>query len=624
MKKLIVVLLLLIVTVGAAVWFYLRRPAPRAAELLPDTTLLFLRIPDFARARHEFRQTGAYRLWEEPAVRAFLEKPLAALDAAVGAPHVTNNQRARDLILDTLQGEVFLAVTRFSPLMPSQPGLVFGTDTKQNLLQTKLVVGTFERNIRKQQPAGALVTKKYLGHEYTAWRRDETNTICYGFLKSLFLITLQEDVYRDLIARHAQAKPASTLAGHAAFQSFLNQMQSGDQFAAFLNFQPITALLAPLLAFQNQGTSALQKLAAIQSTGLILNFAGSQIHERRITRYAPGAHTPTAPIARRTLAFTQPDTLAYLASATDLASFYTETATALVQAGLPKPAAVINNLERDLRRANIRLTDDVLAKLGPETAWIVNWRPTARAPEVAYIATVRDPDRGAFDKVLDVLATHLLAAAELDAPWNVTEHRGHSLRSLVIGAATIAPTYVLTDEFFILALTPDFARALLDQLANPKPTLTGSPDFQKATAHLPGTVTDFSYVDLRALYPHLTGLTRELPPNEFLDLSQLPDEAVVTKHLAPFVAATTGTAEATVTHSSSPIGSPLGLVAGVAAGFLINRAAILPNGAMPFLDTDARRAPRGNPPAASPTPPTVFAAPPLQLSLEAPAETPPP
>jgi hypothetical protein len=137
-------------------------------------------------------------------------------------------------------------------------------------------------------------------------------------------------------------------------------------------------------------------------------------------------------------------------------------------------------------------------------------------------------------------------------------------------------------------------------------------------------VTDFSYVDLRALYPHLSGLTRNWPASDYWDPSRLPDESAVARHLTPYVAATTGSADATITHSYSPVGTPLGWMAGLVAGLLANRAAILPDAAMPFLDTGLRRRPTENPPAASPTPPTVFAAPPLQLSLEAPLQNPPP
>ncbi len=628
MKKLIVVLLLLIVAAaGGLVYYFLYRPAPHAAELVPDSTLLFLRVPNFTKAREDFRQTAAFALWEEPSVRAFLEEPLKALDQSIGAPHITNNKRARDVIVDTLQGEVFLAVTYINPLAPTQPGLIFGTDTKTKLLQTKVIVSTFERNFRKQNPTAKLINKKYLGVDYSAWQRDRATTICYGFLHSMFVITLGEDVFRDAVARFVQhRRDTPTLAGTPAFQSFLQETSADSDFTAYLNFKPITSLLGPLLAFQNQGAEALGKLAAIQSMGLSMNFTDGNIHERRITRYDPQGHTATTPITRKTLAFTSPATIAYLASASQLAQAYTEITGALAQSGMAKATAAIADFERDVRRGKVRLQEDLLQKLGPEAAWVLNWRESAEVPDLAYVTELKDAAtaRPAFDKVFDVLAPTVLRMFDLTAPWDETSYRGHTLRSLVIGAGTIAPTYVLTDEFFILALKPDSARELLDQIAEHKPTLAANPEFQRATKPLPGQTTEFSFIDLRALYPHLTGLAQRLPESPILDMRKLPDAAAIGKHLLPFVSATTSSAEAEITHSYSPFGTPIGIVAGVVAGALANQALTLPDAPTASSGRLDRPWQNGNQMAGSQTPGQIFAAPPLRLSLEPPAQIPPP
>src|ERR1017187_10624643 len=90
MKKVIAVLLLLIVVVTAAlIFFTFGKPAPRAASLLPESTLAFIDIPDLSKSRTEFTKTEFYALWHEPEVQAFLAKPLAALREmapSVGAP----------------------------------------------------------------------------------------------------------------------------------------------------------------------------------------------------------------------------------------------------------------------------------------------------------------------------------------------------------------------------------------------------------------------------------------------------------------------------------------------------------------------------------------------------------
>src|SRR5258707_6194811 len=41
------------------------RPTPRAADVLPESTLVFARAPQFARSVAEFQQTAAYALWQD-------------------------------------------------------------------------------------------------------------------------------------------------------------------------------------------------------------------------------------------------------------------------------------------------------------------------------------------------------------------------------------------------------------------------------------------------------------------------------------------------------------------------------------------------------------------------------
>src|SRR5579863_7980597 len=113
MKKVIAVVLLLIAAVTAAIiCFTFGRPAPRAASLLPESTLAFVDIPDLSKSRVEFTKTEFYALWHEPEVQALLARPLAALrEASTSAGAPKDVDTIGGLVFDAIQGEVFLAVT---------------------------------------------------------------------------------------------------------------------------------------------------------------------------------------------------------------------------------------------------------------------------------------------------------------------------------------------------------------------------------------------------------------------------------------------------------------------------------------------------------------------------------
>jgi hypothetical protein len=68
---------------AAAVWVIGRiQLANRLAavpELLPETTLALIEVPDFLRARTQWHGSDLCQIWREPTVQAWLQKPLARL-----------------------------------------------------------------------------------------------------------------------------------------------------------------------------------------------------------------------------------------------------------------------------------------------------------------------------------------------------------------------------------------------------------------------------------------------------------------------------------------------------------------------------------------------------------------
>ena len=71
--------MLIVVVTAVLVYLAFSKPAPRAASLLPESTLVFLDIPDISKSRTEFANTEFYALCHEPEVQAVLAQPLAAL-----------------------------------------------------------------------------------------------------------------------------------------------------------------------------------------------------------------------------------------------------------------------------------------------------------------------------------------------------------------------------------------------------------------------------------------------------------------------------------------------------------------------------------------------------------------
>jgi hypothetical protein len=144
------------------------------------------------------------------------------------------------------------------------------------------------------------------------------------------------------------------------------------------------------------------------------------------------------------------------------------------------------------------------------------------------------------------------------SPWDETETAGQKLRTVRVGAGLFAPTYVTTDHFFILASTPDYARALLSQAKDSKPTLATSTTYQQSMSRLPASGISYGYADLRGLFEPLYTMARrgvsQIRGNAFVDIGKLPPSEAIAKHLFPFVSTTVAGPQDATSTSFSPLG----------------------------------------------------------------------
>ena len=616
MKKVILLIVVFAVAVAVAlVYFTYTKPAPKAAALLPESTLLFVEVPDFPRARAQFNSTQAYALLQESEVQEFLAAPRAALANALGLGDAGGMD---EILLRALQGDVFVAVTRLGTASPQpQPRFVFGSDVKRKRLEATAAVAHLEHRFTAANPGASVSQKKYFGVRYTHWQLPDGHQFCHAFLNSLLIIAVDEDDIRDIITRFAgQAPPDSaSLASSAKFENARRQMPAEHALFAYLNVEPLLGLVGPLLALAPQSAGMFQKLVRIQAAASSVTFAGDLVEDVGLVAYS-GADAPSAPASpRKTLALTSPDTSFYSVRSVDWSATYAQVMNTVAHSGNATLSVSAAQFEKAVRSQGVRIREDLLAQLGPETAIIATWRPGAQFPDLAIVAGFDNTpeSRRSVDAVLDALKDATLGGDD-QVPWEESSYRDETLRTVRV-AGSIAPTYVIVDKFFFLALTPDYARALLGQLKDGKKTLAASPAFGRLTKRLPHAGTTLTYCDLPPVYGQLYALAHAnvstTDTNQFFKLAKLPRAETITNHLAPYASVTVETETSSKTTTLSPLGKPLTLLVGVAGGigaaqpFLAHLPLNLIPG-MPTMssDTGVRPRPRGNRTAPSQTPPT--------------------
>jgi len=620
MRKIVVILLLFTAVVAAVLlYFMLGKPAPKAASLLPESTLLFLDVPDFSQARDDFAKTELYALWHEPEVQAFLEKPLAAVQgmaADLGAPREANG--LGNQILNAMQGEAFFAVTHVTIFPAFSPGLVLGVDARHKRMEATAALYALENNLKRSYPKGRFQDKKHLGVKYSVWEPQPGVQVCHAWLNSLVVFTLGEDALRDVIACYVGQPPRDfkPLAASAKYENVLGHAPKHNEFLAYLNTEELLNLLGPLLALAPQTSRMFENLARIQTSASSMAFLDGGIEDVGFVGYSKPEAKPTPPTRRKTLALTSPDTLVYCVRSADLAALYDDAMQSLSQSGSASVMPALTQFEQALSNRGIHIREDVLQKFGPELALMAHWPSGAPAPTLAVVSEIADASaiRPAVDGVMDALKEATLGD-DTRFPWDETEYAGLKLRTVHIGGPVLAPTYATTDQFFILASTPDGARELLARTKEAGPTLTKSELYTRSMMRLPTNGSSYVYANLRGLFEPLyvqgtPGLSR-LGTNDFLDLTKLPRSETIAKHLFPLVSATVSEPQQTTTISFSPFGKPLLLATGIGATLWVGNtfAPTLQQYINPAVSTKpsgtaARSAPRENQTATSQTLPT--------------------
>ncbi len=572
MKRVVIVLLLLTAVVTAVLVYYaLDRPAPEAAHLLPESTFLFVDIPNFPQARADFAKTELYALWHEPEMQSFLEQPLTALRDALaqwGAPQEKNE--LANVLLDAMQGEVFFAITRITVFPTFNPGLVLGVDVRHKRIQTAAGLRTLESRLKQSYPQGKFQDKKYLGVKYSMWETQPGVQICQASLHSLVVFALGEDTLRDVIACYAGQPPRDfePLAASAKYQNVLRHASQNNEFLAFLNVEELLNLIGPLLALAPQTSGMYQNFARFRASAASMTFLDGGVEDIGFVAYSSATPKPTPATHRKTLALTTPETLVYAVGSADMATTYNTAMQSLSQSGNANLMLATTQFQQALRSRGFRIREEVLQKLGPEFAIITRWRTGAPAPDFAVVGEIADAatTRPALDGVMNALKETALGD-DIQFPWDETEFAGQKLRTVHVGTGILAPTYVTTDQFFILASTPDDARELLAQARDAKPTLARSELYVQSMKRLPANGSSYIYADLRGLFEPLyasgkLGMSK-MDTNAFVDMTKLPRSETIARHLFPFVSATVTEPQQETTISFSPFGKPLLLAAGV-------------------------------------------------------------
>src|SRR5947207_8472127 len=159
MRGILFILIALAVAAFAG-WYYWqfsqRLSSAPVAVLLPRETIFLAQIPDFNRARDEWRRCDVYQLYQEHAVQDFLRKPLG------NAPKIDAVSQTLLEIEQLAPKNAFVALTSIEN---NNPKVVGGFRFRGSQEEAEGITGKWRLMLMGQNSSLKLEKVQYQGHE---------------------------------------------------------------------------------------------------------------------------------------------------------------------------------------------------------------------------------------------------------------------------------------------------------------------------------------------------------------------------------------------------------------------------------------------------------------------------
>ena len=582
---------LLLVLCGAAlaggIWLAingsLRAESAPVTALLPRDTLAMVHLPNFSETRTQWHESDLYKLWSEPAVQEFLQKPLAQ------APDFGSVRDRMQELEELGLKDGFLALTAWAN---NEPKLAGGFRFKGSATDAERVVGKWRERAQQNAPDAAKEIIKHRHHRLEVVRHGAI-TVATAYHDDWFFAANDVEVLKTLLDRaDGTLQDDQTLAREENFVAASRHMP--ESYAA-MAYGRLDRYFERLSAKLPQGTLSgenLDKVRQIRSAAAATRFENGKIRDVFFVAMPKGGDA--VELTRASLSIATKESFLYVASFLDLANQLSGTSA--------PPATVPGALQRvmDSLAASGITSAEWNNAFSSEFGVIGDWPENSRLP--ALFATLPVKDAATANRIV----TALTSAAGEEARWTTSAADGVQYYSLppTNPMVPVSPTIGVTNNLLIAGIDQNSVQAATTRITGGNSELADSRTFTEAAALVPEAKQSFTYVDTALLYTRLDAAVRPMlvmaaafvpAIAQAVDLSRLPPSEVVTRHLSPVVISQSYQDDGYVTESIGPVSI-------FHAGVGIARATGA--GAAWYRQTTS-----GVPPTANPPAPTILPSP---------------
>lgn len=573
--KRFLLLLVLGAAVAFAVWFgthgkiLTSSSSATITALLPKETLALVHLPDFHKTRDQWHQSDLYKLWREPAVQDFLQKPLA------NAPK-TDAVRANIQDLDTLGvRDAFLALTAWQN---DQPEIAAGFRFKGSADDAEKVIGKWRARAEQNAPGATRTTAAHQGHQLQLTTRDAV-TVATAYAGDWFLAANNVETLKTLLDRvDGRLKdPATTLGADEHYTAAFKHMPMGYAALVYGRLDRYFEKLAARVP-DTARNAQLDAVRQIRGLAAATSFDNGKIRDVFFVEMPKQADD--GELTRTSLALATKDSFLYLASLLNLPKEMT----------LPDPAiaaatgwtGILQQKLGALGAAGVTL-EDFRSAFGVEAGVIGDWPENTRMPALLATLPVRDAT-----KANQILAAVTATGGAAGGAWTQSSKDG--VQYYILPPANpmipLAPTIGVGSDLLVVGADSASVEAAMRRGTSGGPSsLAAAQGFKASETLVPKPTRSFTYVDTAMLYARVDAAVRPMlvmaaafvpAIANAVDLGKLPAPEVITKHLSPIVMSQNYQNDGYVTESIGPVSiyqAAIGIagVTGAAATFYQKR-----------------------------------------------------
>ena len=566
MKKFAAVIVAALVT-ATTVWVIGRiQLANRLAavpELLPETTLALIEVPDFQGARAQWQRSDLCQIWHEPTVQTWLQKPLAQL------PQVGADRRQ---ILDDFLGlgptHGFVALTS---LENNEPKILSGFHFNKSPEEARAFIEKRKTDWLSKSGGAKRDTAVYEQHqiETLSISRFEFATVFadHWFFATNDLTALK--ALLDAVDHRGEKKPS--LQDKATFVEASRYLPKDYATFLYVDPRPFVEKLIPIVAMTGQTLpmDQLERLKAVRTVATTVGFDHGKMHETDfVAMPLIGAEKN---LDRRMLGVGGPNTVFYSVTRVSWPQgMFSPTAT-----GAPGLPAALQQVTAALKDRGIT-ESDLREAFGDELEIIGSWPADSRWPILQASLPVKDPARAR--KLAEALTSVEIAGTA----WARSEKNGATFYNaqLAGGFLPFQIALAVSDQVMLVGSDAAAIDTTLTQMSSPGGELVKGAVFRGASKLVPDGESAFNYVDTRLLFERADATVRPLlsigaavAPAlvNHVDPRKLPPPEAITKHLSPIVMSQRYEKQGYVTESLGPVtfrAATIGLAGLIAAAFV--------------------------------------------------------